>query len=218
MRAEQNTGLQARVERVHGGASAALERLWYSIYVDELGHDLPQADHAARRISDPFAASGQLHVAHDPQGTPVGSVLTVLAGRTDPGHYRELYGLEGDLSDVAFTTRLVVAPSHRRSRVARELTVATYRDGLEAGVRTAHVDVQPMNQKLFERMGYVLRGPVTHPLYGPSLHMTLDLHDVEHMRRVRSPFLKIATEYLGRTRRRASVTPFVGPLPARRAG
>lgn len=180
------------IEKVRTGASEEVERLWYSIYVEELGYQPAGVDHDARRVHEPFAKEGSLHVATDGSGQVVGTVLSVHGASADFASYRELYGVEGSLEGVAFTTRLVVTPGHRRRRLTLDLAIATYVDAWKSGVKVAHIDVQARNVALFERLGYKQRGFVDHPLYGSSVHMTLDLWDVEHLANVRSPLLSHA--------------------------
>ncbi|MEL6715733.1 MAG: hypothetical protein AAFP86_18275, partial [Planctomycetota bacterium] len=150
------------------GAAEDVERLWYEVYVEELGVDHPCADDRTRRVHDAFAGRGRLAVARGTDGRVAGTCL-VLRGGADNAldFYARLFELDPTDSGVSVTTKMVVASSARRSRLAFELACDAYRYGLRSGIHTDFADCQPSRLPFFKRLGYrVVPGASDHPYYG----------------------------------------------------
>lgn len=175
-----------------GPTARDVEELWYRVQVEELGHRHPYVDHRTRRVSDAFAEGGHLLTARDRSGHLLGTCMSLYGGRMDLGYYRALFGLGEEDAAVSVTTKLVVAPEARLSRVAIDLACTAYAHAAEAGVEVDHADCQPNMWPRFRRLGYRrMDGDIDHPLYGRSHRLRLVINDVEHLRRVRSPFLRL---------------------------
>lgn len=88
--------------------------------------------------------------------------------------------------------RLVAAQRHRGGRALRPLLQGVYALGLQACVRHNLMACKPGKKGLFERVGFVLRGTRTHIAgHGACELLRLDLHDEQHLERVRSPLLPL---------------------------
>ena len=174
------------------GYDAAVRRFWYEAYACERGHELPGADHVRREVHDPMAEQGNLIVARGEGGTVRGTVLTTYANQGDLGFYVDYFGLEPGNPHQSMTTRLVVAPSERRTRLSFELALTAYNQALIDGIQQDFVDCQHRHLAYFTRLGYRRLGPdKVHPLYGPSALLVLDPWDRAHLEAVGSPLVRV---------------------------
>lgn len=179
------------LEVVQGGADRDVRRFWYRNYIQRLGICSPHADDANQELFDPLAELGDLFLARDANGQICGTSLVVRADRGKLGHYEDYFGFSGRRREITFSSKLIVAPDSPDPRLALRIACAMYRRYLSSGVRIDYMDCQSRNRRLFERLGYrVARGGAHHPIYGPSVRLTLALRDVDHLRRCGSPFLR----------------------------
>jgi hypothetical protein len=173
----------------------AVFRLRYEVYIEELGRTQRHADHAARTIEEPLDARANVFGAYDGERL-VGTVRSNYARSSPLDEYEALYEMSRCGSahprGTSVTTKLVVAPDHRRSMLAYRLAVATYFTGLCDGVLFDFVDVYPARVPFFERLGYRTHLPrAIHPEYGAVIVMRLDMRDARHLAAVKSPFLRV---------------------------
>lgn len=180
------------VQAEPGPARPDVERLWYEIIVRELGVDHPAADHAARRLPDAMATDGHLLVAREPDGALLGTCLVSRASEVDLGYYHALCGIRPGDPDVSLTTKLMIAPRARRSRLGLTLAAEAFAHARRVGIRTDFADCQPSRLPLFTRLGYRrLPGVMVHPVYGSSIPLRLDVDDLAHLEACGSPLLRV---------------------------
>ena len=174
---------------------------WYDIYVAEMGRHIHDANtsHQYRRLFDPLATAGSLCVArHD--GKVVGTVLSTPLANHATNKYRSLYGLAdlgaAELSISAITTKFMVAPAQRVTRLPLRLAFATYNWGLHVGIAHSYIDCNDHLLKLFTRLGYSQHLPnLQLKEYGLVNSLRLDTTDAEHLASVDSPFLAILRRF-----------------------
>ncbi len=176
-------------------------RFWYSVYVQEMGRhrDDPLTDHRARKLRDPIATRGCLLLARDQQRAVVGTVLNTPT--SEPiGKYEEFYGLER-LSGLqrlhsTITTKLMVAPSHRGTKLPMQLAKAAYSHTLQCEMLYDFIDCNDHLVRFFEKLGYrAHRGRVRHPEYGRVNSMYIALLDAIHLSNVRSPLYPMLLQH-----------------------
>ncbi len=176
-------------------------QFWYDIYVGEMGRHLhdPNTCHQNRRLFDPLATAGSLCVARK-EGNVVGTVLLTPVAHPAANKYRELYGLTelpaDDLAASTITTKLMVAPAQRRTRLPLRLAITTFNWGLHVGFKHNYIDCNDHLVKLFTRLGYARHLPTLHlKEYGSVNSLRLSITDEEYLRNVDSPFLSILRRY-----------------------
>ena len=109
---------------------AAVQRLRYAIYVEELGRYLAAADHATRLLADPEDEYSWLFYALD-GGEVVASTRVTWGGEADfSSRQVEQYSLEPFLAEIpkemiAVGERTMVRPDHRGSGALDELMALT---------------------------------------------------------------------------------------------
>ena len=173
----------------------AIRRFWYDVYFLEMGRLESQADQRKKQLADPLDQSGPLHYA-ERDGQVVGTVLTIFARDADLGAYEDFYGMNSDQwnhpAETSMTTKLMVVPSLRKSGLAVKLALATYEYALLQGIQQNFIDCNAHLHSFFLRLGYVEhRGWVHHKDFGEVCSMVLNVSDRKHLKRVKSPFVRI---------------------------
>ncbi|MEO0423261.1 MAG: GNAT family N-acetyltransferase [Pseudomonadota bacterium] len=170
----------------------AVYRLRYEVYVSEMDRPQQYADHERQRIAEPLDDTGV--VLYVSTGEKV--VGTVRGNYSRDGSLREyelLYQMKriaSHPSDTSITTKFMVHPDHRGGRAALALATGIYCYALLHGIRFNVMDCNPPLVRFFESLGFKTFIPeLEHEEYGSVVGMMLDLHDVEHFRAIRSPFL-----------------------------
>lgn len=193
----------AAISRATASEHEAIYGFWYDVYVKEMGRliDDPLTDHARRLVRDPLAECGLLLVARDEEQQIVATMLTTGAahselGTNQPlGTYETLYGLDqlsaSERHTSTITTKLMVAPAFRRTRLPMQLARRGYQITLQAGMQHDYIDCNDHLVPFFLKLGYrEHRGRVYHPCYGHVNSMVIDRHDYQHLQQVGSPFAR----------------------------
>ncbi|MEM1229374.1 MAG: hypothetical protein AAGI15_02470 [Pseudomonadota bacterium] len=174
-----------------------VQRFWYRIYVEEMDRHLsdPLTDHHSKMLSDPLAHIGNLFVARDNQDTIIATLMTTLASDGDLGKYERLYGIDYLDAEArarsSITTKLMVDPAYRNSRLPMLMARTAYEFALRLGVERDYIDCNDHLVSFFTRLGYKPhRGRIVHREYGAVNSMVIQLTDTRHLRQVGSPFLK----------------------------
>lgn len=188
--------MRASISLANNQELTEVQQFWYRIYVEEMRRHIsdPLTDHGARSLHDPLAHAGDLFIARDEQRQVIATLMTTVA-KNDLGKYEHLYGIDQldahERARSSITTKLMVAPDYRKTRIPMLIATTTYRHLLSAGVDTDYIDCNDHLVGFFERLGYKPhRGRITHQDYGAVNSMVLQLRDEAHMARVGSPLLK----------------------------
>ena len=204
--------MQATITRATPAERDEVYAFWYRIYVVEMQRllDDPLTDHHRQRVLDPLATFGSLLIARNPNGQLVGTLLSTCAGDGRLGKYEKLYGLNhltpDERSRVSITTKLMVDPALRRSRLAMLMASRGFEWLIERGVEQDYIDCNDHLLRFFTKLGYLPhRGRIDHPDYGNVNSMVINLTDYEHLKAVGSPLLRSAP--LRQRRLPAAATP-----------
>jgi len=172
-----------------------LERVFcfrYRIYVEEMRRKQRYADHAHRRIEDPLDADG-INFAAFCADEVVGVCRVNLARDSDLGYYSAFYLMDSVGSDhpgaTSITTRLMIGPEYRTKGLAVRLALASYKYVVPRGIRWNFIDCNDHLVRFFMGLGYVAHVPKSeHEEYGLVTRMRLEIHGLQHLERLRSPF------------------------------
>lgn len=179
-------------------------RLWYEVYVEEMGRHLGDANHKDRLLGDPRDEVGRLIVAVDARGEIIGTVLCTLCRERHLGFYEPLYQMDRFAPmhpmRTSIGTKLIVSKKHRRAgRVFGRLMQAAFCLGLLNGIRYNAIDCREETMPVFLRMGFREHIPsIRHPLYGTAHCLAIDLEDRLMLAEHRSPFLPLLDLWRGR--------------------
>lgn len=177
----------------------ALFRFRYEIYVEEMQRPQRYADHDRRIIVDPLDEAA-INLVGTAEGRVVGAIRNNASVDGNLGEYEKFYemqqvGKDEHPAKTSITTRLMIAPEHRRGRLAVRLASASYAVGLKRGVRWNFIDCNEHLVAFFLGLGWTAYvPPAVHPEYGLVHRMRLDLADLEHLEAVQSPFAKLLRE------------------------
>ena len=179
----------------------AVYRFRYSIYVEEMGISESSADHAGKLISDSLDGAAAMILAAWDGDRVIGTTRSNLirdGGISDYLEYYRLLDLAPDaLAESSITTRLMVHPEFRRTTLSARLACERSRWGLSQGIRANFIDCDPNNHPYFTALGYkVVLDDFIHPEFGLGFLLRLDLCDLEHLEKVRSPFRRILSAWL----------------------
>ncbi len=183
----------------------AVYQFWYHIYVEEMSRHTndPLVCHDIGGLFDWMTLTGDLIIAERHQGERrdvVGSLLATPLSDPATVKYRSLYQLENSPSEhlrvSCTTTKFMLAPELRATRLPMRLLLHAYDHGLRSGIHFNYMDCNDHLVPMFERLGFRRHLPeIDHPVYGKVNSMCLPATDHIHLAEVRSPFLKVLLRF-----------------------
>jgi Acetyltransferase (GNAT) domain len=180
----------------------AVYRLRYEVYVEEMGRtQVDAADHRTRRIVDSLDENGVLLAAFDREGNVIGTLRTNHAAQGSLGHYEHWYGMaqyakEAHPYATTITTKLILRPEYRRTTLALRLITHGYEEGF-AHSRYNFLDCIPELEGFYKKLGCIVHRPrFLHPEYGELVPLVMPMHDLSHLRTVRSPLARHCEQLL----------------------
>jgi len=171
-------------------------QLRHRVYVEELGwgYDLPEGQ---EEIHDAEDASAPHYFAQDAQGDVVAAYRLHFGDSfTIPDSWRACYALDSfyKVPDacVSFSGRLVCLPEHRGSSIVPRMLMKAYDDGWKHGVKFSFCFCRPRLVELYERLGFMrYKNNIVDEVSGIGAPMIMLNEDLEHLRRLKSPFQKL---------------------------
>ena len=176
-------------------------RFRYQIYVTEMGKRPKDADHEAQTLRDELD-NGEADLLY---ATSEGEIVGTLRRNTLdivqlPASWRDRYRLDA-FADyppqaLSYTSRAMVAAEWRGSTLFSKLLSQMYLRGQEKGVRFDFCNCAPSLIELYEQLGYRRYADafVEHDV-GYRVPLVWVVGDLEHLRAVRSPFLRTAIKF-----------------------
>lgn len=171
----------------------------YRVYVEELGKNkLSSANHLARQITDKLDDTGLLFYATEGHGALL-ATLRVNLGKDAPptAEQFKIYGLHRFLEkfpikDLSFTSRLMVTRDKRGSHTLAQLLGFAYEYSIRQGARLDFCHCQPSLVQVYQHLGYRrYKENFVDPDMGYRVPMVLLGQDIEHLKLIRSPFLRV---------------------------
>ena len=159
-------------------------RLWYDVYVSEMGRHMDEADHDRKILQDERDVYGRLFYLSDHHGDVAGTVLATLSRSRALGYYEDLYQMSGNGNGfrtlhpyrTAICTKLILHKRIRGTNAVIRLSNAAYAYGLLHGIRFNFADCRDFMLRAFHRMGYRTHAPeINHPKYGKAACIVFDL-------------------------------------------
>jgi ubiquinone/menaquinone biosynthesis C-methylase UbiE/CRP-like cAMP-binding protein/GNAT superfamily N-acetyltransferase len=172
--------------------------LRYQIYIDELNRSQAYADHNKKWIKEPWDEYAFLLYAMD-RDEVIGTVRLNLK-KDGPMEYEELYSLERFApfypNLVSMTTKLLVKESYRNSVAASLLVMTAYEMYRKWGLVFNFIDTRPHLVRLYQQLGFrFYKENINHPEFGNAIPLVIVLDDIEYLKEVRSPFIRIAKKF-----------------------
>lgn len=172
-------------------------RFRYRIYVQEMGKQPSYADHVNSRLCDDMDNDAAA-IGYAAAGDEIIATIRWNQGtaKTIPERWKKIYALDRFSryapEALGFSSRLMLAPAWRGSMVLNALLASLFRRGREAGALFDFINCAPSLIELYEQLGYrrYTDGFVDEDV-GYRVPLVLVLDDVEHMRAVHSPFMRL---------------------------
>ncbi|HEY3352114.1 MAG TPA: GNAT family N-acetyltransferase [Polyangia bacterium] len=178
----------------------AIARLTYDIYVDEMGWD-DIGDRERRTVTFPDDASARFVYATD-EGKVVGAIRVQLGAdgpftaETEQTYDLGRFAGVAAPAEMAVLTRLMARPEHRAGFVPFALMAAAAELAVRQGVQLFFCDCQPHLLNLYTKVGFrTYARCFSHPIVGLMIPLVAAPLDVEHQRRIGSPFLALAEQH-----------------------
>jgi predicted GNAT family N-acyltransferase len=202
------TRLQNVLVRLSSGRCSIVEkasemekvyRLRYRIYIEELKKDLPWADHAQKRLPDPYD-SGAIHFAVCRLGGhPVGCARLHLgtAIPKDPLEEMDIVHLvQRDGFRCGYVSKLMVDRSLRGKGASLLILMRAIEYGAAAGAEYGVFHCHPKLCRLYERYGFRRFGkPFEMAHVGIQICMVNLFGDVDHFVKVGSPLAEFVQRF-----------------------
>ncbi|MGZ3182237.1 MAG: cyclic nucleotide-binding domain-containing protein [Telluria sp.] len=175
-------------------------RLRYIVSVIELQKEQASADHVHREIRDDLDDEHSTVLAALVDGVVVGT-LRITWGHEDlPLRLRQQFALQRflrfRLDESSFNSRLAIDAFFRDGAAISALFDEAYTLVRERGSRVNFCHCTPGLVRLYEQLGYRrYEEAIVHPDSGFHIPMVMLTEDADHLRRVRSPLLRIAQRY-----------------------
>ncbi len=168
---------------------------WYHVYCEVRGVLRHKADHSAKELDDPLMRKARLFVAVGDDDAVIGTIMSTYARETDLEPYTTQYELKRHASfphSASITTKFMVLPGRRGSRVAVRLAKAAFDQGLRDGITHNFIDCNRPLFPLFESLGYrAFVGWKQSAEFGDVCIMSLGLiEDEAYMRQIGSFFVR----------------------------
>lgn len=171
----------------------------YRIYVEELGKNkLSSANHVERQITDRLDSCGLLFYAADEKGELLATLRVNLGKDAPPTEDQiSIYGLDKflerfSIEDLSFTSRLMVTRDRRGSNTLAQLLAFAYEYGVRQGARLDFCHCQPSLVQVYQHLGYRrYKENFVDPDTGYRVPMVLLGQDIEHLKLIRSPFVRV---------------------------
>ncbi|MGK2740364.1 GNAT family N-acetyltransferase [Tepidicaulis sp. LMO-SS28] len=159
----------------------AAERLWYQVYVQEMGREQSGTDHSRRIVKDSLQSFATLIGAYANRQL-IGTVRANLMSEGDIGYYYDLYGLDDPAlrpkNRCAITTRIMVQSEYRSSNASLKLATSMFRHLKLKGVKWIMCDCNEPVLAFFMRLGFAVhKDNAKHPDYGNVYILKLNALD-----------------------------------------
>ena len=167
-----------------------LSRFRYEVYVKELNRPQKYANHDDQTITDPLDSFSTNIIARD--GDNIVACLRVSFCRDgDIGYYKDFYRVSNYFSSfegITIVTQLMISNKCRRYRVAKLMCETVYEYALMNDIQYGFIDCNEPLESMFNKLGFKTLFRDHHYDYGLVNVMLLDLHDIEYLRIINSPF------------------------------
>ncbi len=174
------------------GERLAVFQFRYTVIVEELGVQIPAANHEHCSIEDDEDSFAHIFAAYD-GGEVVGTcrVNFLRDGSVDPHSRLMNLGASSTRDVMSVSSRFLVAARYRGTFVAVMLIQAWYRFLRASGIESDYILVKSDLADFYARIGYRPFGDsLSHPEVGEVLPLWLSVLDETHLRAIRSPFVR----------------------------
>jgi predicted GNAT family N-acyltransferase len=193
----------AKIEIVDGAQAGLLEqayRLRYQVSVEEMHKTLAVADDARREIRDDLDDDRSTVLCAVADGEVIATMRLTWGAQDLPAVYHQQFSLarfaDFPLDAISFTSRLVVHKNWRGSAALGLLFNHGYELSRQRGSRINFCHCAPALVRLYEQVGFRrYADAIVDPEVGYHIPLLMLTEDAEHLKRVRSPLLRVARRF-----------------------
>lgn len=183
--------LQPHVGRASARELEHVFGLRYQVYVEEMGRRQQWAQ--SHQVQEPLDSTGVILAARLGNEV-VGTCRVNFTAWSDVSEF-DFHHIQAFDSifpgRVGLATKMIVRKEHRGSQLFLALAKQVIRECLTADCQALLIDCNQHLVDAFGKMGFVSFKSLVHPDYGNVSLMILFFHDLEHLRRINSPFLTV---------------------------
>ncbi len=177
-----------------GSAPATLFKFRYDVYINELKRTQSYADHEKGTIIDPLDKTGQQAVVKY-KGDIIACARANVLRDGPVGPYFQLYELnklsDDEVAKASIVTLDMVHKNFRKTAVFSRMMQMLYVLGIKRETQFCYMDVNPPLQPLFEKLGFKKIAEKHHFDYGDIVIMKMDILDIDHLNKQKSPFRRV---------------------------
>ncbi|NEO58199.1 MAG: hypothetical protein F6K54_37195 [Okeania sp. SIO3B5] len=171
----------------------------YQIYVEELGWlencANYEPNHQQKKVEDPLDLPANLFVAFNNHEL-VGAARCNYAKNLDLDYYPKLYKMSETVGDVHLLStsiggRFMLKSYLRGTLIGLRIMQAYYKQLLLDGIKFDFIDAEIYLVPFFEKLGYQIIGKIDYSIYESSTVMLLNILNIEHLEKVKSPFQRL---------------------------
>lgn len=172
-------------------------RLRYAVSVEEMNKEVSAADHTLREIRDEFDTESSTILCALVDGQLIATMRLTWADSNLPRECRDQFSIDlfqdFPIESISITSRLVVHKDWRGSAALGYLFNHGYSLSRARGCRINFCHCAPALVRLYEQVGYRrYADAIVDPDVGSHLPLVMLTEDVDHLKRVGSPLLRIA--------------------------
>lgn len=166
-------------------------QLRYSQYIEEQGKPYAAADHEKKTLFDDLDPVSLHMLTENHQGQLLSSLrITPCTVYTPASHDLFLESLGTSIEQIGFLSRLVITPSLEAKKTLKSIFKFSYLHCLKSGTHIGLISTSPRLKPLFLRYGWRSCGdPYEDQTAGTQCPLYLDALDLEHLRKMNSPYL-----------------------------
>lgn len=177
----------------------AIYQFRYTVQVEEMKRCIPGADHVKKCISEEMDSWSHLAYA-ELNGQIVGTARAVIGSAKDfPADLVQIFQLkryqefDPTRKTICFATKLMVDPRLRKTPLSFRLMAKVYELSRQHNVQFSFSGSNPYLIPMYEQLGYRQIAPgFQDPGYGFIVPTLLLTEDIDHLKAVKSPYLRLA--------------------------
>ncbi len=201
---------------------AAIYRLRYEIYVEEMQIFGEVANHDSRTLLGPNDATARLLYAMK-DGEIIGTLRLNLGGDAPFAEEMEhTYNLDRfrpavDDAQTLILTRFMVGPEYRGTNLAYLMIEEVARLSMQEGIELAFCDCQPHLIRYYQRMGFRCYACDVYndPEFGIMTPMLFILKDLSYLKDIRSPLQTVLSAQQANEKTVKEITALIGHPPVK---
>ncbi|CAN2039263.1 putative GNAT family N-acetyltransferase [Candidatus Magnetomoraceae bacterium gMMP-15] len=177
---------------------AEVFKLRYSVFIEEMGQNLSYADHEKKFVKDELDSGADILFAK--HANKIIATIRLNPGNTLYPSLETDLGLERfkkfSIKSYAYTSKLAIHQEWRGTNVLGKLFMAAYNYTRENGYRFVFGYCAPELVNLYEHTGFRrYKENIVIPNLGYRVPMVIVTEDIDYLKSIRSPFIRIARKY-----------------------